>query len=370
MKSDLYIRPLSALGCDMGEKSLDDIFGLCKLSDTMQNALMANPERGGESTPVQVLGLVDNKVVGQETVFPVRVRAKGKVYAAMAGSGLYVHEEYRKSMLGVSLITKREELSEDGIALGCGLSQLALPAHLMFDYLCFSLPRLMWVFKSRAVIEKKMGMSALSQIVSGCVDGLLGLMAMAFKTIVLLRTRGLTVEQAAQADNEVASLINRDAHPFACEHSAAWLNWQLNARFAEDHRSSQKLFAVKDKDQRLLGFFMYKIRFHATASHRGYKNLLLGSLTEWQSTDQHVLSHGTLAIMAALEMRRDGVDAVEICTEEKEMFRFLRRMQFLHVGDLSFVLRATEASPLRQSEGWDKQENWRLRPCEGDNGLS
>jgi len=370
MKSDLYIRPFSSLCSDIGEVGLDDIFGLCTLSDAQREALKANPNRADETEPVQVLGLVDNKVVGQETVFPVRVKANGKVYTAMAGSGLYVHEDYRKSMLGVSLITKREELSADGIALGCGLSQLALPAHLMFDYLCFSLPRLMWMFKSRAVIEKKLGRSPVSRLVSGFVDGLLWLVALVFKAIVRFRTRGLVVEKAVQADDQVARLINQDSHLFACEHSATWLNWQLNYRFTEDYRGEQKLFVVRDKDRRLMGFFMYKVRFHETASQRGYKNLLLGSLMEWQSADPHVVSHATLALMAVLEMRKDGVDAVEVCTDDEPMLSDLRKMLFPQVGDLSFVLRATEASPLRQCEGWDNQKNWRLRPCEGDNGLS
>ena len=309
-------------------------------------------------------------MVGQETVFPVQVKAKDKVHTAIAGSGLYVHENYRKSMLGVSLITKLEELSADGIALGCGLSRLALPSLLMFDYLCFPLPRLMWVFKSRAIIEKKLGMPALILLVSRLVDVPLWLWTMVFKTIVIMRTRGLVVEQADHASKEVANLIDLDSHSFSCERSAAWLDWQLQCSFTNDSRAKQKLFMIKDKERHNLGFFMYKIRFHETASHRGYKNLLLGSLMEWQSSDQRKLSHATIALMSILEMRKDGVDAVEICTDDQDMFGFLKKLSLLYVGELSFVIRATEASPLRQNDGWDVQNNWRLRPAEGDNGLS
>jgi hypothetical protein len=115
---------------------------------------------------------------------------------------------------------------------------------------------------------------------------------------------------------------------------------------------------------------MYKIRFHETASQQGYRNLLLGSLMEWQSSDQKKLSHATLALLAIMEMRKERVDAVEICTDENAMIRSLRKFMLLCVGELSFVIRATESSPMRKHAGWDSQNNWRLRPSEGDNGLS
>jgi len=66
---------------------------------------------------------------------------------AFSGSGLFVHEKFRSSMLGLDLISKRETLSPDGLALGCGLSQMALPAHIMLDYCSFSMARYLWIFK-------------------------------------------------------------------------------------------------------------------------------------------------------------------------------------------------------------------------------
>jgi len=130
------------------------------------------------------------------------------------------------------------------------------------------------------------------------------------------------------------------------------------------------LFIVKDRQLGVVGFFMYKVRFHETASHHGYKNLTLGSLMEWQSVDTRKITPATLALMAVMEMKCDGVDAVEVCTDDEDMGRSLKRALFQRVGDLSFVIRATENSPLRKHAGWDQQANWRLRSIEGDNGLS
>jgi len=370
MNSSIYIRKLSEIDHDVSGLGFDDTFGLCKLSDSIKKALLANPFKKNIEVPSQVLGLVENKVVGQEVVFPVRVKAGDKYYEAIAGSGLFVHEKYRKSQLGMKLITKREELSGDGIAIGCGLSQQALPVHLMFDYVCFPMQRLMWVFKSRAIVERMLGKTLFSWGLIGFVDGMLVIATLALRAIVCLRTRGLTITRADHADGTIAALICKDARTFACDHSTAWMNWQLKHSFSSDERCQQRLYTIKDASGQLHGFFTFKIRFHEVASQRGYRNLLLGSLMEWQSSDPRKLSHATLAQAALLEMRACGVDAVEICTDEEKTLRSMKRFFFPKVGELNFVMRVTEGSPLRGYEGWARPANWRLRPSDGDNGLS
>ncbi|MDD2598649.1 MAG: hypothetical protein PHO37_05445 [Kiritimatiellae bacterium] len=370
MTPTFYIRSLSQMNSASTTYEADDVFGLCDLSYAKRDALNSNPNKTDGDSPVQILGIADQKIVGQQTLFAVNVKANARIYIAYAGSGLFVHEDFRKSMLGVDLITRPVELSSDGIALGCGISQMALPVHLMFDYLCFSMPRLMWVFKSRSIVEKKIGRSFLSPILIGFADILLSVLATGFRVIGFFKTRGLAVEEVYNADESIANLLKGGGEQFSCEHTAAWLNWQLEHSFSEDERSSQKMFVIKDSSGSLLGFFMFKVRFHETASQRGYKNILLGSLMEWQSADQQKLSHSTLALLATLAMKKCGVDAVEICTNENATIKFLRRLFFPQIGELSFVIRATDSSPLRKHAGWDQPKNWRLRPSYGDNGLS
>jgi hypothetical protein len=197
---------------------------------------------------------------------------------------------------------------------------------------------MVWAFKSRAVVEKKLGKSVLSSAICAIADILLSSACAGFKALAFLRTRGMTIENCESVSEDIEKLVNSDNKPFSCEHSAAWINWQLKHRFSSDAHSAQHLHVVRTLSGELLGFFMYKIRFHAMASHRGFKDLLLGSLMEWQSADQGRLSHATLALLATLAMRKRGVDAVEICSDENGLLRFLKRLMFFHVGELSFVI--------------------------------
>lgn len=370
MSECLFIRPLSTLASPASQLGLVDEYGLCEVAVPRIRVLDTNPEKRSNEVAAQVLGLVDKKVVGQEVVFPLRVQAHGTEYLAFAGSGLFVHDEHRKTMLGIDITEARESLSEDGIALGCGLSQMAVPLHLMLNYVCFPMARFMWLFRSRSVVERRFGVTLVSKCVSRLIDAGLWMWSVVLKYKVALRTRGLTLHELECATEDVVTLIQRDAHPFSCVRTVEWLNWQLKGGFSGGPRSRQKLFIVKDRQQGVVGFFMYKVRFHETASHHGYKNLTLGSLMEWQSVDTRKITPATLALMAVMEMNRDGVDAVEVCTDDEDMGRSLKRALFQRVGDLSFVIRATENSPLRKHAGWDQQANWRLRPIEGDNGLS
>lgn len=370
MGADVYIRRLSEIKFESSANDYRDDFGLCDIPESKKMTLMANPNALNDYIPVQMVGRVGNKIVGQELVFPVYIKVAEKRLLAFSGSGLFVHEKFRSSMLGLDLIAKRETLSSDGLALGCGLSQMALPAHLMLDYLAFSMPRYLWIFRSRVVVEKWLGQSFFSAIVSFLLDGALCLRTALLRIYNCWRLRGFIVEEVFEVDESVVKLIQQDEHQFSCEQSAKGLSWLLNYSFTNDVRSSQKCFLVKSRDGNPLGFFMFKVRFHETASQRGYKNLLLGSLVEWQTADPRKVSHATLALFAIQKMHESGVDAVEVCTDEQRMSSVLRRWAMQHKGDLSFVLRATESSPLRDYAGWDSHKNWRLRPAYGDNGLS
>ena len=115
---------------------------------------------------------------------------------------------------------------------------------------------------------------------------------------------------------------------------------------------------------------MTKKRFHELASHRGFKNVWLGSIVEWQAKPEFENRLGWLLIDAALRLKKSGVDAVEIPTADKGLNRFFRHLGWRRIGESNFVIKAGEDSPLFGNEEMTKINNWRLRPAMGDAGLS
>ena len=365
----LRTRTLRELDLPAGAAGLEDPFGIYAMPACKVAALKANPAAAGTDVPCQSLGLAGDRVVGQHTVFPVRLRAFGREYEAWTGSGLYLHDDYRKTGLAIPLI-EGDSSAANTIDLGCGLSRISVPLHLMLDYTCFPMPRLMWLAKSGPVVRKYLRNRFAAAVAAFLCDLLLRLPNTLLRLLVSIQSRHLRIERLDRATAAVAEMAAADTRPCACVHSEAWFNWILNHTFADDPWSRQRLYLVRDRRDRPIGFFLYKIRFHATASHRGFKNLLLGSLLEWQSIDEGRLSHGPLARLAARELLREGVDAIEVCTDEEPLLKLLRRTGFRPLGDLWFVVRPRANHPLHPVQDFLRQENWRLRPCEGDSALS
>lgn len=365
----LQTRTLKDLERTAESAGLVDPYGIYELPLHKRAALKANPAATGTGVACQTLGLVGNKVVGQHTIFPIRLRAFGEEHEAWTGSGLYLHDDYRKTGLGIQLI-EGENRDGNTIHLGCGLSRLSVPLHLLLDYACFPMKRMLWLAKSGPVVRKFLRNRFAAAVAAFLCDILLWLSNTFLRLMVTIQSRHLRVERLEQATEEVAAMAAATTRPCACVHSVAWFNWILNHTFAADPRSRQRLYLVSDRHNQPLGFFLYKIRFHATASHRGFKNLLLGSLLEWQSVDERHLPNGLLARLATRELIRAGCDAIEVCTDEEPLLKSLRHTGFLSLGDLWFVVRARENHPLHSNNQFVEQTNWRLRPVEGDAGLS
>ncbi len=163
----------------------------------------------------------------------------------------------------------------------------------------------------------------------------------------------------------IAALISSDPHRFRENHTVDWLKWHLDYAFHQ--YDPCKLFAV-EKDGRMCAFYMTKRKFYEQASSRGFANLWLGSIVEWGTASTFAGMKPWIVVRAALEMRK-CCDAVEVVTLDKSILRLLRLTGFVHVGDSNFRITAGAESPLRQHEGWDDLENWRLRPAMCDNAI-
>ena len=250
------------------------------------------------------------------------------------------------------------------------LSQMALPVHQLLDYVVFLLPRNIMLWRSRALVETKLK-GIVVKFVSVLLDCLIYLYGFALGVIRSCKLARIKIEEVSPDDENtlgnVSSLIAEDSAPFAEIHDVQWLKWHMTESFSKD--GPLRLFVAKRKGL-LIGFYMTKKRFHEQASHRGFKNVYLGSVVEWQVKPGFEDKLGWLLIDAALWLKKSGVDAVEISTADKELNRFFGHLGWRQIGGSNFVIKAGEESPLFGNEEMSKVENWRLRPAMGDAGLS
>ena len=339
-------------------------------ADGKLHAFQGNPFAASGGVIAKIAGFCDEKEAGREYVFPLRLRTTYGEMDVLAGSSLFVDSEYRRSGLGMDLPELRWQNSPSKIALGAALSQMALPVHQLLDYIVFLLPRNIMLWRSRALVETKLkGLAA--KCMAFVLDCGIWLYSLFLRAVCSCKLNGLTIEEVSPDDESslgtVAELISEDSAPFTEVHDARWLKWHMTESFSKDGPMS--LFAVRKRGE-TVGFYMTKKRFHEQASHRGFKNVWLGSVIEWQVKKGFEKKLRWLLVNAALRLKKEGMDAVEIPSADRSINRFLRRIGWRQVGESNFVIKAGECSPLFGNEEMTKIENWRLRPAMGDAGLS
>ena len=334
------------------------------------SALSKNPFAESDAVIVKIAGFCGGEEAGSELVFPLLANVGGAEIKILAGSSLFVDPRFRRSGLGMVLPELMWQYSPSKFALGASLSQMALPIYQFLDYTVFLLPRNIMLWRSRSIVEMKLK-GAVAKTVSFLADCCICCYSFLLKVMAWVTLRGVKIEEVEgnndQVLEDVSRLISSDSAPCTEVHDVQWLKWHMTETFSKD--GPLRLFAARAKGN-VIGFYMTKKRFHEQASHRGFKNVWLGSVVEWQMKKGCESKLGWLLVHAALKLKKEGMDAVEIPSTDKLLNRFLRRIGWRQIGESSFVVKAGEGSPLFGDEEMKKPENWRLRPAMGDAGLS
>ena len=367
---EIYLRRLSELrhcrGTDVNETSP------LRLEPSREDALLKNPYRWDDDPIIQAVGFVDGEVAGWDYIFPVAAQLDGKTYRAVSGSSLNVKPFARKSGLGLALPSAGFDVAaKDGLVVAAAISQMGIPIHEFNDYHFFFMPRFVALWKSRPVVEAKLK-GLLSAVVRVVADVVLFCYAHILKLVCSLSLRGCSVKEVLCDDEDaikaVAETVAADSHRFSELHDERWFKWHLGCSFSAASRCRLHVFERKG---RVVAFCMTKTRFYETASHRGFKNVRLGSINEWgYTTGSERLMKWAIAD-TALRLRKEGCDACEFAADESGLVRAVRCMGWKRVGDSNVAIKILDNFPLKDIvPDMRKHENWRLRPAMGDNGLT
>lgn len=335
---------------------------IAPLTPHKKAALLANPLSTSDDDPAQIIGLRGDRVVGRLDVIPGRLWVNGEPVPCLWASYLVVPEEFRNTLMGVSLVLKLQQMHPT-VAV-CGVSQVALPVYQKLKWHDVILPRYMLLRRSRAVVEKLVGTGALGKVAGAAVDCGLAFQRLAMAGAQSILAPGISYERAESAPPELEAALPAARAPLAADRSAAWLEWATRNGFDDQPQARKGLYIIRDRGGELLGAFLLKLRFHESASHRGFLNVMLGTLADWMLLRPDRLGLPAVVLMAVRELSRWGADAIEVCTDDATVGVWMRRWGMRRVGDLHLLLRATPASPVARAAVPPAQ--WQLRPADGD----
>lgn len=361
-----YYRRLNEFELPM---NFNDPYNIYKEANIKRKVLLSNPFKNSDKDIFQILGVVDNNIVGTEVHLPIQLLIDNRVYYSLTGHGLYVHPDYRGMGLGSILTNMRLDYSLTHSLLLCNASQMQLPILKRLGACIFYMPRLILLKRSFPVLEQKVN-KIFAKLFSPIIDNLLKIQ---WKYVFFQRKRilekGFTIKKCVgDIPQEIEAIINSDLHRFKEKHTKEWFDWIMTNSLDKNSKLKKTLFMVHNKGE-LIGFYVVKEKFYIQASHRGFKNVNLGSVIEWGSKDERRLSNNDLCLLAITSFG-NSVDAVELCCDSEKMSSFFKRKGMIQVGSGNVVLRFKSDSVLSKIDNIHNSDEWRLRPAMGDNSLS
>lgn len=333
--------------------------GIAPIGGTMREFLLEHPQAESESDPVQIVAATGTQVVGRINLIAGRVLVEGRRVHVLWGSGLEVAEEYRHTGAGLMLMLRMGSIHPTVCVVG--ISKLVTPLYEKLRWEIFPMRRHVLLRRSRPVLERFLGSGA-ATLARPLAGALLALHGGILRARIGARESGLRVEALERLPAEFDARLAVARAQATCERSSTSLNWLLS-----HHGGTRRLYLVRGRDARALGYFVVTTRFHASASSEGFRNLMLGSIKDWVVFEPGSIGELDLLLLATRELCRDpAVDAIEACLPDDASGPALRRLGFLEKGDLKFLFKAAPQSPLA-GNAFRERNHWWFRPADGDN---
>ena len=338
---------------------------MSSLGPKMIEAVLHNPSGYSNNEVCQILALDGDVVVGATNAFSGRFCKDGEIAITQSGSYLYSHEDYRKENIGAELFYRLSKLHPSGNNLFAGISQMALPLYRALRYSVFEFPRLIYLRRSRSVIEaflhsERWWISPFIWVADSC----LWLHRSFLRLFSSFRLRNYKVEQVLEVPREVEDMVLADNHRYKELHDKAWFQWSLQYTISEDIRTKRRLYVVKNQ-RNIEAFFLIKQEFFEQASRRGFRNVYLGSVVEWGIASNSNLKENDIA-MLSLNSFDKNIDGIQFASADSRTIKKLRRRLFVHVGNANMAVRmGGEKESL-----WRDINNWRIRIAASDTVLN
>lgn len=329
---------------------------MASFTSSMREAVLHNPSGYSEEEICQILALDGDVVVGTVNPFSGRLLMDNEVVKCQNASYLYAHEDYRKDNVGGELFFQLTTLNNPQNGYFAGISQMAIGLYRALKYTIFEYPRLIYLRKSRSVVQAILhSESWWTKPLICTVDSLLGLHRLIIKIHNAACYSKYSVEEVHECPNEVERIVRQDKHPFMEFHDKAWFDWSLKYSISEDPRTIRRLYIIKKKGI-IEAFFLIKQEFFAQASSRGFKNVYLGSIMEWGIDELSELKESDIALLSMSNF--DGnVDGIQYASTDSNVVRNLKKWFFVAVGLSNIGVRIRTIKDNRLKD----VNNWRIR---------
>lgn len=343
--------------------NVKDPAGLVAFNAGRKAAYAGNPMLCTKQTVAQIIGVCGSEVIGRLNVFPLEVVADGKILSAVCGDSLFVREEFRSTLYGISLMNKLNNITPDRLSLSAGFSPKARHVIRVIKDVIFPLRKFMTVRRTRGILPT-LGRFGWVVHISCLLDLLLWPYNFLTRIWVKLHLRGLAFKEIdiddADALKQFAEMIRKDKHRFRENMSEQILSWIVHNDFILDRLMTKRIIAYR-QDNRFVAFAMIR-------EGRTPTELKLGNVIEWQCVPD-LQNHMRYMLLDAMQRSLDHLDCVVVemgPLEARQCCFADGYLPALTLGSSVVSIGLGKGSSMVRFEGYDDVANWRLRGAMGD----
>lgn len=293
--------------------------------DLYYTAIMGNPYRENENSKCACVAIVDGRIVGRFMLFQSKLKVGDDVIPIQTGGGILVSENFRGAGIGSSMI---RSVLKNSHYFG------ALYTRAAYD-----------------IVKKTETMLEIPQFVKYRYRGIKRL----FDFPVFIRTtvlkRRFVVKQLSIVPEWAGEMVASDGHKFMEIHSSEWLQWALDNNATGNDLDGQYFYAIYDKTETPVGFFMTKVR----RVTRSGESFVKANLIEWASADMNHLDETDINILS-LDTYKAEVSLFWTISESIMTAKKLKRFSYKRKG--WFAMSITKNNILVDA---DDVHQWRVR---------
>ena len=327
-----------------------DVFGVAmrSLTKVRREAFLSNPCLNNKDSLMLLLAQVDGIVCGKRMFYPTRMMANGEIVNTIGGSNYYVHPDYRKYAIGGALIMHAAKKANN-FMLSAGCSKQSLKIYEAMRAGIFQYPRLMLPMKPFAHRQysgvKGIALS-LREVFHNAPYYVKGKIS---SRNLIEKSKSFEVKEVKDVPAWVGEMVKNDPHPYKELHDSQWMQWNLDYNFCGDSSTGniQKFLEIYHKGK--------PIGFALLAERKRY-GLTIGSVQEWQSDDEKILSESDIYYLSIQHFSK-GVSCVKIATISEKVIDELKNNGFRDDGKANIVFKDL----LKKYEDINDISKWRIR---------
>jgi GNAT superfamily N-acetyltransferase len=341
----------------------EDPHSVATIDPVKRQALLTNPLLGPDDEAARLLVGLDGRLAGGIDLLAGEAETPDGPVPLFWGSALRVAPEFRGRGLAEHLLRTAGSLRSGHGASAA--SRMSEPLYSRLGYVDLPLQRHVLVRRTGPVARRWLGTGKLAGAASAAGD----LAAGGHRRVLSLAARRtkLELEPHETFPPELEPRLRERAEPFRMHRSAAWIDWALRQRFA-DEPGRRQAFHVVTRGGEPVAYLLLKARVYSGVTKWQFERLDLASLVDWQIFDPREVGLEQLALLALRAVEAWDVEALEVCVPPRTQAR-LGRLGFVRAGPQHLLLLGAEGSPLARPEARDPAA-WSLRPAEGDHVFS